>query len=135
MKLTNREVQLVLMGLGALGQEKLPVKFAWKVNTIRDVFEPFHKRLVTALEALQHKYAEKDADGNLLPMRDGNGTAVPNTISIPPDRVEEADREFQELLSEEITIDRVVTLRLSEFPDSMELTLDVLKALAPIIED
>ena len=65
---------------------------------------------------------------------DKDGKVIPNTITIPNDKIELVNMELDELLSQVVEVSNV-GLKLSDFPDSMELEPTALLALAPILTD
>lgn len=132
MELTNGQVQEVMQAMLALGTEKVPAKFAWKVQTARRTLEPFYKTLLDAIQEIQLKYALRDKAGELEPGLDARGKPLPGTIRIPPERVPIANKELQDLLEQTVTVDNV-GFTLADFPESLELTPDSMAALAPLI--
>jgi hypothetical protein len=134
MELTNQQAQDALAVLRNMGQQKYPAKFAWKLQTARRHLEPFQEALIEAIQGIQQKYAERDDDGNIVPGKNEQGEPLPGTIVIPPKDLAAANQELEELLAETITVENV-KLRIFDFPDSVEVTPDMLSALAPIMTD
>jgi hypothetical protein len=134
MELTNQQVQDALAVLRSMGQQKYPAKFAWKLQTARKQLEPFSETLIEHLQEIQQKYAERDEDGNVVPGKNEKGEPVPGTITIPPADLDAANKELEELLRETVTVENV-KLRIFDFPDAVEVTPDMLSALAPIMAD
>ena len=134
MQLTNAQVLNVLQALNTLSQKKLPIKLAWKITTAVRSLEPFAKAVDEPMQEIRTKHAVKDADGKLVEAVDKDGTPIPNTIQIPGDKVRVVNTELNELLEQTIEVTNV-ELKLSDFPDTLELEPAVLNGLLPIIND
>jgi hypothetical protein len=134
MQLTNLQVLNVLQALNKLGQEKLPIRLSWKVTTAVRELEAFAKAVDEPMKEIRMKYANRDHLGALVEAKDENGNAIPNTITIPNDKIESVNKELDELLSQEVEV-KNVTFKLSDFPDSLELEPAVLNALYPVMVD
>lgn len=134
MQLTNFQVLNIMQALGAVSQQKLPVKLAWKVTTAVRALEPFAKAVDEPLKEIRTKHANRDHLGNLVEALDKDGNPVPNTITIPNDKIEVVNKEMDELLTQTVEVSNV-SLRLSDFPETMELEPAVLTALLPIIKE
>lgn len=134
MQLTNVQVLNILSALSTVSQHKLPIKLAWKVTTAVRTLEPFAKAVEEPMKEIRLKYAKRDHLDNLVEALDKDGKAIPNTITIPNDKIELVNMELDELLSQVVEVSNV-GLKLSDFPDSMELEPTALLALAPILTD
>ena len=134
MQLTNLQVLNVLQALNKLGQEKLPIRLSWKVTTAVRELEVFAKAVDEPMKEIRMKYANRDESGNLIEATDENGNTIPNTITIPNDKIELVNKDLDELLSQEVEV-KNVTFKLSDFPDSLELEPAVLNALYPVMVD
>jgi hypothetical protein len=133
MQLTNLQVLNALQGLNALGQQKLPIKLAWKITTAVRALETFAKAVDEPMKEIRTKYAIKDADGNFVPAVDENGKELPDSLQIPNDKVAIVNKELNELLDQVVEVHNV-TIKLSHFPDNCELEPAVLNALSAILE-
>jgi len=134
MQLTNVQVINVMQGLGKLAQEKLPVKLSWKITTALRSLEPFTKTVDETMAEIRKKYANKDQFGNFVEAIDSDGKAIPNTITIPTEKLAEFNGEVEDLLNQTVEVHNV-TLKISDFPDTMTLEPVALNALAPILLD
>ena len=134
MKLTNLEVLNVLGALSSVSKHKLPIKLAWKVTTAVRSLEPFAKEVQEPMKEIRLKYATRDHLDNLVEARDKEGNPIPNTITVPNDKIELLNQELDELLSQTVEVSNV-GLKLSDFPESMELEPTALLALTPILKD
>jgi hypothetical protein len=134
MQLTNLQVFNVSQGLTALGQQKLPIKLAWKITTAVRALAAFATAADESLKEIRTKYALKDADGNLVPSVDEHGKQVPDSLQIPNDKIAMANKEINELLEQVVEVHNV-TIKLSHFPDNCELEPSILIALSSILEE
>lgn len=132
MELTNAEVQDVVTAIRVLSTERVPAKFAWKVQVTRKTLEPFFDTLLNSIQEIQLKYAARTPTGDLEPGVDEDGQPLPNTIRIPPKDVAAANKELRELLEAKIHVENV-GFPLHEIPDTLEITPDTMLALSPII--
>jgi hypothetical protein len=134
MQLTNAQVLNVLQALNTLSQKKLPIKLAWKITTAMRSLEPFAKAVDEPMQEIRTKHAVKDADGKLVEAVDKDGTPIPNTIQIPGDKIIVVNTELNDLLEQTVEVTNV-ELKLSDFPDTLELEPVVLNGLLPVIND
>lgn len=131
MQLTNNQVLNALQGLTTLTNNKLPIKLAWKVTTAVRELEVFAKAVETPMQEIRTKYALKDKDGNFVPAINEAGETVPNTIQIPSEKLQVLNSELSELLNETVNVLNV-SLKLEDFPDTLELEPAVLNSLIPL---
>ena len=134
MKLKNREVYNAVNALNSFGNEKLPAKLAWRINTARTSLQPFFDRLQESLDETRLKHALTDKKGNAIPGKDENGKPVENTIQIDPKKIEDFNKEISDLLDEVVEVNNV-EISISSFPDSLELTPNTMAGLQPLISD
>ena len=128
MKMSNRDLVGVSAALGALRTQKMPPKLAWKMVIIRSTLEPFSKAFDDQVDVLRKNWAEKDADGNPIVVALDNGQ---ESYRIPEESVEEANDELESLFDQTFEVDNV-ELKISDFPESMELTPEVMGLLEPL---
>ena len=134
MQLTNVQVLNAMQALNSIGQQKLPIKLAWKVTTAVRTLEPFAKAVDEPLKEIRTKYATRDHLGNFVEAVDNEGNPIPNTITIPNDKIATVNQEMDELLNQTVEVTNV-SFKLSDFPDSMELEPAMLSALYPLVVD
>jgi hypothetical protein len=134
MQLTNAQVLNVLQSLNTLSQKKLPIKLAWKITTAVRSLEPFAKAVDEPLTDIRTKHALKDQNGNLVEAVGKDGNPIPNTLQIPNDKITIVNQEMDELLLQKVEVVNV-NLKLSDFPDTLELEPTVLSGLLPIITE
>jgi len=134
MKLTNAQVLEVMNGLDLLGKEKIAMKLVWKIETARRSLEPFHKGILDTLGKIQSEWAEKDAAGNIVFAKDEKGKTIPNALLIPVENIPKFNSDVEDLLVPEIEVQNI-EFRLSDFPETMELSPDIIKTLRPLFVD
>lgn len=134
MQLTNVQVLNALQALGALGQQKLPIKLAWRVATAVRTLEPFGKAVDEPLKEIRLKYALRDHLDNLVEALDEKGNPIPNTFQIPNDKIVIVNKEMDELLLQVVEVANV-EFKLSDFPDTLELEPAVLNGLMSLLKD
>lgn len=128
MKISNKELLGVTAALGALRTQKMPTKLAWKMVVVRATLEPFSKALDSQVEELRKRWAQKDEEGNPIVTALDNGQ---ESYTIPEEAVAEANKDLEALLAETFDVENV-ELKLSDFPDSLELTPEVMGLLEPL---
>jgi hypothetical protein len=134
MQLMNLEVLNVIQALSTLGQQKLPIKLAWKVTTAVRTLEPFAKAVDEPMKEIRLKYALRDQLDQLVEAVNEKGESIPNTIQIPNDKIQLVNQEMNELLTQTVEVSNV-SIRLSDFPETIELEPAVLTALLPIVKE
>lgn len=132
MKLTNQQMVDVFTGLNALSNEKFAAKLAWKIQMARTTLQPLVEALDKMLAEVRQKYAMKDEHGNIIPAKDKDGNDVENTMQIAAENISAANEELSGLMLTEVEVSNV-SLSLSDFPDSFEISPNTLAALSPII--
>ena len=161
MKLTGRQVLQLYTLVEQLKNVKLGVRTALKLATIRKKLQPHYETIEEVRTKLQdiirdyeterlqlcHQYAVKD--------KDGNPVIAGTQFVIEPAKLEEFNQKIQELrekykdaldefekemtefekvLDEEIDID-IPTLKESDLPPNLELSIEEVEVLSTIIED
>jgi hypothetical protein len=134
MKLRNEQILNVFAGLNALGNEKFAAKLAWKISTARGALTPFVESLEKTMSDVRLKYAIKDTDGNVLPAVDENGKEVQGTMQVAKENLLLLNNELLDLVNIETDVENV-TLSISDFPDTFEISPNTLEALRPILVD
>ena len=132
MKLTNQQMLNVFAGLNELSNEKFAAKLAWKIQMARTTLQPLVESLDKLLAETRQKYAVKDNLGQIVPAKDKDGNDIENTMQIAPENIKAANDELSGLMMTEVEVSNV-SLSLSDFPDSLEISPNTLSALAPII--
>lgn len=134
MKLRNEQVLNVFGGLNTLGNEKFSAKLAWKISTARATLSPFVESLEKTMTEVRTKYAVRDTEGNIIPAFDNNGMQVEGTMQVEKDKLQVLNAELMELLTAETEVINV-SLSIADFPDTFEVSPNVLQALQPILSD
>jgi len=132
MKLTNQQMLDVFAGLNQLSNEKFAAKLAWKIQMARTTLQPLVESLDKMLAETRQKYAVKDNLGQIVPAKDKDGNDIENTMQIAPENIKAANDELSGLMLTEVEVSNV-SLSLSDFPDSLEISPNTLAALSPII--
>lgn len=132
MKLTNQQMLDVFAGLNALSNEKFAAKLAWKIQMARTTLQPLVEALDKMMTEVRSKYAVKDQLGEIVPAKNEQGEDIPNTMQIATENIAAANEEFSGLMKTEVEVTNV-TLSLSDFPDSFEISPNTLAALSPIM--
>jgi hypothetical protein len=132
MKLTNQQILDVFAGLNQLSNEKFAAKLAWKIQMARTTLQPLVESLDKMLAETRQKYAVKDNLGQIVPAKDKDGNDIENTMQIAPENIKAANEELSGLMLTEVEVSNV-SLSLSDFPDSLEISPNTLAALSPII--
>jgi len=134
MKLRNEQILNVFAGLNSLGNEKFSAKLAWKITTARGALTPFVESLEKAMAEVRTKYAIRDESGNIIPASGENGLPVEGTMQVAKENIPILNKEIADLLSIETDVENVI-LSMSDFPDTLEISPNVLAALYPILQD
>lgn len=130
MKLTNEDLLGFLVAIGQLKTRKMPAKLAWKLSASEKLMKPFAEAFEKATEELREKYAAKDEDGKPKLIKDANGVEA---FDIPEENKEAANKEFKDLLKAEFEA-TPVELTLDDFPDTLEVTPEIMGLLDPVME-
>jgi hypothetical protein len=130
MKLSNGELLGFFAALGSLKQRKMPARLAWKLSATEKILRPFGDAFDGATDELRKRYAEKDAKGEPVIIKDEKGV---DTFDIKPDNMKKANEELADLMKETFEV-QPVELTLEDFPDTLEVTPELMGLLAPMIE-
>lgn len=132
MKLTNQQMLDVFSGLNTLSNEKFAAKLSWKIQMARTTLQPLVEALDKLMAEVRTKYAVKDEQGNIVPAKNEQGEDIPNTIQIAAENIASANDELMGLMKAEVEVSNV-SLSLSDFPDSFEISPNTIALLTPII--
>lgn len=134
MQLRNEQILNVFSGLNALGNEKFSAKLAWKIITARGALTPFVESLEKSMSELRLKYAIKNEEGTAIPAVDEQGNAVEGTIQVSKENIPLLNKELSDLLAVETTVENV-SLSIEDFPDTLQISPNVIAALQPILSN
>lgn len=134
MELKNREIIDIVNSLNALAREKLPIKLSWRIETSRKALMPFYETALAAVEQAKFNKALKNSDGSFVLAKDPNGNEVPGSMMFNKNEIEELNREINSVLDEKVEVTNI-TIKLSEFPDDLEMSAESIKGLDQIIKD
>jgi len=132
MKLTNQQMLDVFAGLNTLSNEKFAAKMSWKIQMARTTLQPLVEALDKLLTEVRTKYAVKDNLGETIPAKNDKGEDIPNTIQIASENFAAVNDELMGLMKAEVEVSNV-SLSLSDFPDTFEISPNTLAALSPIL--
>jgi len=132
MKLTNQQMLDVFAGLNTLSNEKFAAKMSWKIQMARTTLQPLVEALDKLLTEVRTKYAVKDNLGETIPAKNDKGEDIPNTIQIASENFAAVNDELMGLMKTEVEVSNV-SLSLSDFPDTFEISPNTLAALSPIL--
>jgi len=134
MKLTNQQVLDVFSGLNKLAEEKFSAKLSWKIQTARSTLQPFAESVSKMVSEVQDKHAIKDNLGQNVLATDEDGNEVPNTLTFSRESIAVINKEIGDLLSTKVDVVNV-SLSLSDFPDTFEISANTLAALESVISE
>jgi len=130
MKISNKELLGISAALGALRAQKMQTKLAWKLVTAGTAIAPFTKVFDEQMLEIRERWAEKDDKGKAISNTLDNGQT---SYKIPDADFKNANADLEELLEQTFVVENV-GLKLSDFPDSLEVTPEILDLLAPLIQ-
>lgn len=134
MKIKNRDIIEILSTLNLMARQKLPIKLSWKIETARNAIKPFAETALEMIDQVKKERALRDPEGNILMSKDANGNDIPETLMFEKGVVEEVNREIESLLDAEVELSNV-EFRLEDFPDSLELTANEVRAIGKILHE
>jgi hypothetical protein len=134
MELKNRDVIDIFNSLNTLARERLPIKLSWRIETSRRALEPFYETAIAAVEQAKVRKALKNPDGTFVLAKGPDGNSVPGTMMFPREEIEDLNKEINSVLDEVVEISNI-TLKLSEFPDNLEMSAESIKGLDKVVKD
>lgn len=134
MELKNREVIDIFNTLNTLAKERLPIKLSWRIETSRRALEPFYETALASVEQAKVRRALKNPDGTFVLAKGPDGNNIPGTMMFPREEVEELNREINSVLDETVEVSNI-TIKLSEFPDNLEISAESIKGLDKVVKD
>lgn len=134
MELKNREVIDIVNSLNTLARERLPIKLSWRIETARRSLMPFYETALAAVEQAKFRRAMRNPDGSFVLAKDAGGNDIPGTMMFPRTEVDDLNKEINSVLDEQVEISNI-SIKLSEFPDNLELPAESIKGLDQIIKD
>lgn len=134
MRITNRDVIDVMTSINALSKEKLPIKFSWRMETARRTLLPFYEAAVGAVDKIKMSRALRDPEGKFVLASDEKGNKLPGTLTFDAKEVPEVNKEIEALLNEEVDVENV-TIKISDFPDTLEVSPESIRGLNTVIRE
>lgn len=134
MELRNREVIDIVGSLNTLARERLPIKLSWRIETSRKALMPFYETAMAAVEQAKFRRALRNPDGSFVLAKGPQGDDIPGTMMFPREEIEDLNKEINSVLDEKVEVTNI-TIKLSEFPDNLEMSAESIKGLDQIIKD
>lgn len=134
MELKNRDIIDIINSLNVLARERLPIKLSWRIETTRRTLQPFYETALSAVEQAKFRRALRNPDDTFVLAKDAAGNDIPGTMMFPRDQVDELNKEINSVLDEKVEVTNIA-IKLSEFPDSLEVSAESMKGLDQIIKD
>ena len=128
----NRDVIDVMSSISALSRDKLPIKLSWRIETARRALSPFHEAAVEAIDKIKMSKALKDPEGNYVLATDENGKKLPGTLVFDNKEVANVNNEIKALLDEIVDVENV-TIKISDFPDTLEISPESIRGLNTVL--
>lgn len=98
---------------------KLPIKLSFKIQKNKKIFLELGEEVENCLFLLYNKYGELKEDG---------------TLYIPPENVENYNKDYNDLMEIEQNVD-FVTIGIDEISDDVEITNSQMEAIMFMIEE
>lgn len=134
MELKNRDVIEIFNSLNTLARERLPIKLSWRIETSRRALDSFYETALAAVEQAKVRRALKNPDGSFILATGPDGKSVPGTMMFPREEVEELNKEINSVLDEVVEVSNIA-IKLSEFPDNLEMSAESIKGLDKVVKD
>lgn len=134
MKLKNEQVIKIVTALRHIESSKLPIGLAWKIQLALQTFDPVAHSYGLITATIRDKFALRDEKDNLVLAVDAEGKDIPGTFQVPIHLADEFQAEMDELGKQETNfVNDNFTLKVSEFPESFEISPVLLNYLTPIL--
>lgn len=134
MELKNREIIDIVNSLNTLAHERLPIKLSWRIETSRRALMPFYETAMAAAEQAKFRKALKNPDGSFIFAKGPDGNDIIGRMMFRKEEVEELNKEIASVLDETVEISNI-TMKLSEFPENLEVSAESIKGLDKIIKE
>ena len=106
--------------------KKTNIQTIYKLNKIFEFCEKESKFYFNKLNDIFNKYGEKDKEGNLIKTESG--------ISIKKEKIQECEKEIQELLNIEVTFDNNLKINLNDLND-FEMDIETFQKIKNFIKE
>ena len=127
MKLKNKDIIEILNSIGLLSKNKLKVRLAWKLESVRRALTPAADSYNSKVNYLKAARAIKNEQGKIVPSKDENGNDIPNTMMFDKKVVGQLNGEINMILEDESEVE-FNPISASEFGD-MEVPQLIIKGL------
>lgn len=134
MLLQNEQVNKIVIALRYIESSKMPIGLAWKVKMALQTFEPIAAAYSALATTIRDKYVLRRENGDIVLGTDEHGKDVPGTFQVPIEVSEAFQVEMKELGSQATSfVVENFQLKVSEFPESFEISPVLLNYLTPIL--
>jgi len=127
MRLKNKDIIEILNSIGLLSKNKLKVRLAWKLESVRRALTPAADSYNSKVNYLKDARAIKNEQGKIVPSKDENGNDIPNTMIFDKKVVGQLNSEINMILEDESEVE-FNPISASEFGD-MEVPQLIIKGL------
>lgn len=134
MLLNNKQILEAMIGLNGFGNEKVSPILAWKLHTIRKNLISAAENVEKFMTDIQEEYCLKDESGNKVPSLDPEGKPILNTIQIPNENIKIYSDKIKDLQEQQVELNIGTKLKLSDFPESMNISINIFSSLDPFIK-
>lgn len=132
MKLKNKDLAEILSSINNLGQEKIPIRVAWKLETIRKAVLPFFETLQMTLDSYKKAKAIKNDEGQFVLAKDQQGNDIPNTMVFDKKDIDELNKEIIALMNEDVEIANL-SLNIEDFPENLMVSMESIRGLNKLV--
>jgi hypothetical protein len=123
----NKDIIEILNSIGLLSKNKLKVRLAWKLESVRRALTPAADSYNSKVNYLKDARAIKNEQGKIVPSKDENGNDIPNTMMFDKKVVGQLNGEINMILEDESEVE-FNPISASEFGD-MEVPQLIIKGL------
>ena len=101
-KINLGDIETIFNGFKVLIEKEIPIKIAYKLMKLLKQLEDENKFFIDKRNELLKKYSQKDDNGNIKQIDEGNGKVG---IQLEIDKIEEFNNKLKDLVDIEISID------------------------------
>lgn len=131
-KLTNFKARAALSALSSLEEMDIDITVGHKLGIMQLTLVDYVEKFEEKHQKLMLKYAEKDKDGNPLPVKDKDGNIQEGRIQI--NNVEKMAEDISKLGNSEIEVDFPVELKIDDFSENdVKIKMKTVRDLSPLI--
>lgn len=132
MKLKIKEIIEILDSIELLSKEKIPIKFAWKIEKLRKSILPFFENYAYSIEQIKSEKALKNADGTFVLAKTEFGQNVPEQMVFDPRDIDLLDSRINDLLEEEVELENSCLIKIYDI-SCVEIPLKLIRGIDKVI--